>query len=208
MPLRYTDLDTPKSAYSDFVIRRRRPTLAETFIICVGLIIFAAGISLTASSNDKLALIAVLFILGGCLCLYSITQIKHGRVLLQKTEFENALFASALNMNYAFSFIVDNEGAIVYISPGFKDLFTAFAEADHHDLKAWMEDVHLQADQATAITQAIEGGSKKELACHLLDDQEQRTPYRMLIEPIPRPKGFILVRCRPDTSVQEPTCKA
>jgi len=59
MALRYTDLDTPKSAYTDFVIRRRRPTLTELFIICVGVIIYAASIAIYSSSNDRLALMAV-----------------------------------------------------------------------------------------------------------------------------------------------------
>ena len=196
MPLRYTDLDTPRSPYKNFVIRRRRPTLREIFIICVGVIGFAAGITLSLSTNDKLALMSVLVTLGGCLCLYTITQIKRTRDLLQSTEVQNAMFASALNMDHAFSFITTGDGNMVYVSPGFKDLFKAFTESDSHDVKAWIEAAHLRPENAAAIVKAIEDGSKQELVCDLFTAQENRTRYHMLIAPIPRPEGFVLVRCR------------
>ena len=114
MSLRYTDLDTKRSDYSDFIIRRRFPTLSELFMICVAVIIFGVGISL--SVNDKIALCSILFISGGAMSLYAITQLNRGRDLLQATEFQNALFASALNMDHAFSFISTGDGKIVYVS--------------------------------------------------------------------------------------------
>ncbi len=193
MPLRYTDLDTKKSNYSDFIIRRRFPTLLELFMICVAIISFGVGIVLSVS--DKIALCSILFAFGGALCLYVITQLNRSRDLLQATEFENALFASALNQDHAFSFIVNGDETIVYFSPGFKDFFTAFTETGGHDLKAWIEAAQIRDEEAAAIVGAIAGATKAELVCHLFGKQEQQTPCRMLIEPIPRPKGFVLIRC-------------
>jgi hypothetical protein len=196
MAFRYTDLDKKISNYSDFINRRRFPTLLELFVICVGVIIFGVGVSL--SVKDTIALCSILFTCVGAMTCYTITQLNRSRDLLQATEFENALFASAMNLHHAFSFIVKRDGAVVYCSPGVKDLFAEFTEAGGSDLKTWIEHVRMPAEASSAIFKAIEGSSEEELVCHLFGNNEHRDPYRIRIDAIPRPKGFFLIRCRED----------
>jgi len=112
-------------------------------------------------------------------------------VLLQATEFENALFSSALGMNHKFCLITHREGNLVYVSPASRNSLLRSPRQMAMTLTAWFDAGHIQAEEAAAILKAVSGVRQGTRCCHLFGDHhEHRSPYRMLIEPIPRPKGL------------------
>lgn len=194
MQLRYTDLDTPVSEYNDFVIRRRFPTLLELFVICITAIVFGAGIAM--STHDKITLMSILFTLGGCLCLYTVMQIKRSRDLLQATEFQNALFGSALNADCVFCTIAHNNGNIFYLSPAFKQFFPDFIKTESTSIRTWVEMSQISPEASDAIFTAIEQTRHADVDCTIKDQNHQPHKFTLFIEPIARPHGFLMIRGR------------
>lgn len=121
MPFRYVDLDSQPSGYPDFAAPKRSPTLVEQVLICFSLIL--TGVITVLLIHDAWALIALLFTAFDLGAVYVTQQTHRNRQLLQATEFQNALFASALARKHRFCLIARKDGGIVYANPQFKVLF-------------------------------------------------------------------------------------
>ena len=111
MAIRYTDFISRKDAPSDFMPRDRKPTVFELMLIFV--FALALSVSLPVFILDKMMLIFWMCLMLSLAGWYVIVEITRSRDLILATEFQNALFASALGFNNKFCLIIKREGSIV-----------------------------------------------------------------------------------------------
>lgn len=178
----------------DFVIRRRTPTMPQLGIIFLSGMLIAGGIILTISS--KLALILTLAVLAIAIGWYVMLQIQRSRDLLLATEFQNALFASALGLNNRFCLIIRRDGSIVYLDRSFQDMFPDFLRQSRRTVDMLLETGKVSKEESTRIFAAIDEGVYEKVVFEIRSAGGQFKKIVMSIEPILRPSGFILLRGR------------
>jgi two-component system, cell cycle sensor histidine kinase and response regulator CckA len=194
MAIRYTDLDITSNGARDFVIRKRSPSILQLLLIFLGVLLTAISITLTIA--DKMALIMILFILIGVVGWYVLIQIQRSRDLLLATEFQNALFASALGINNKFCMIIRRNGNIVYLDRSFQDMFPDFLRQSRRSIDVLLEQGRVSREDGEKIYSAIERGVYEKVIFDIRGSGNGLHRVVMSIEPILRPSGFILLRGR------------
>jgi PAS domain-containing protein len=190
MPLRFVDLDARTSAYKDFIIRRRSPTLKELFTLCGTLII--TGLCLMYATPNPIGLAALLFTIIGLACVYALIHVHRNRRQLESTEFENALFSSALNKGYHFCLIVAKDGTITYANPGFMDLFGTIRSGTN--VADWLAAGKVTSDDRAALYVAIAHDGDSQTKVSIESQDNHWLSLDLKVEPILRPAGFMLLR--------------
>ncbi|MDE3061051.1 MAG: PAS domain-containing protein [Pseudomonadota bacterium] len=190
---RYTDNHTSVSA-KDFVIRRRPPTLLQLLLLFLSVLMVSLPAVLTISS--KTALCAILFGILGAAGWYVILHIQRHRDLLLATEFQNALFASALGVHSKFCLIIRRDGSIVYMDQSFQALFPGFLKESRRTVPDLLKHARVSAEDSDRVFAAIGRGVYDKVIFDIEDSVQ--LPHRVVIsiEPILRPSGFILLRGR------------
>jgi PAS domain S-box-containing protein len=194
MPIRYTDLDFGTSGARDFVIRKRTPTQIQLFIIfAVSLFIVA---TLTFSVNNQTALLSILFIVIVMMGWYVMLQVQRARDLVLATEFQNALFASALGINNKFCIIIKRDGNIVYLDRSFQEMFPDFLKQPRRTIDVLLDQGKVSRPDSERIYSSIERGVYEKVIFEIRGVGNVFHKMVMTIEPILRPSGFILLRGR------------
>lgn len=194
MSVRYTDLDAGSNGARDFVIRKRTPTISQLAVIFLSGLLIAVSIVFTIS--DKAMLISILAILAISIGWYATLQVQRNRDLLLATEFQNALFASALGLNNKFCMIIRPDGNIVYLDRSFQEMFPDFLRQSRRTVDMLLETGKVSKEERLKISAAIEKGVYEKIVFNIRGAGNQFYHMIMSIEPILRPKGFILLRGR------------
>lgn len=194
MPPHNADINQRASNIVDFIIRRQRPTFS--YIVIVFFAVLLLCVTLAVVNLDKVSLIVSLFIALALLCTYMILMLQRTRDMLLTTEFQNALFASALQYDRTFLLIIKNNGNIVYMDRGFQKIFPHFVKQGMLSLAKFLE--HSKAEQASMekIFSAIEHGVGNRVVCTLHDAEGHAHKEVVSLEPIHRPSGFFVVHAR------------
>lgn len=194
MTMRYTDMDTSISGASDFVVRHRRPTAGH--IITLIFVVLALAITTVVFVADKYMLAALIITLLGSVGWYMVLQVQRNHDLLLATEFQNALFASALGLNNKFCIIIRREGNIVYFDRAFQQIFPEFLKQPRRSLDILLEQGKVSAGEIEKIYSAIERGVYEKVIFNIRGAERKFFKIVMSVEPIMRPNGFILLRGR------------
>jgi PAS domain S-box-containing protein len=194
MTVRYTDLKLSSSGAQDFVIRQRIPTALQFGIIflVVLLVAFAAAMSVV----DRFTLSLLLAVLLGLSGWYMIFQLQRDRDLLLATEFQNALFSSALGLNNKFSMIIRRDGGIIYMDRAFQEMFPDFLNQSQRTVDSLLEHGKVSPQDREKIFNAIDKGVYEKVVFQVRESNSKFTRMVMSVEPILRPSGFILLRGR------------
>ena len=188
MPFRFVDLDLRPSGYKDFISRERTPKLVEQFLMCLAVLL--TGVAIVLLMNNEPELVALLFVVVGLAAVYVTSQTNRNRDLLQATELQNALFASALARGCAFCLIArQQDGEIVYHSPGFSDLFP-----EARRVGDWLAAAKAPPEAAARITDDIGLGREEEVPLAVEARGARPLPLLISVESIRRPAGFMLLR--------------
>ena len=194
MSIRYTDLKKDAQQNDDFVIRQRIPTIVKMlglFSACL-----MTSIMLLVLVLDKGAVIAWLTVVIGALGWYVLVQIQRSRDLVLATEFQNALFASALGINNKFCLIIKRDGSIVYMDRAFQALFPEFTSERHLSIATLLGHGQVAAEERQMIFDGIDRGTFAKVIFDIRAADRHFHRVVMSIEPIVRPAGFILLRGR------------
>ncbi len=193
MPFRFVDLDNLPSGHPDFGSRKRMPTLVEQFYMCLTLIL--TGVAIVLAVHDELALTGILFTIIGLASVYVNAQTIRNRRLLQATEFENALFASTLSKGYLWCLIAKRDtGEIIYRNPEFAARFPGIGPKD--TVQEWLASGTVVGDTAIHLAECLRTLAEPQVPLLIYGTNGQRESLLVSIEPIPRPAGFVLLRCR------------
>jgi len=204
MSIRYTDINAASDNANDFVIRKRTPTIPQLIFIFVGALVVTLAVTITVAEADRIAVIAILLIVLGMVGWYVIMQTQRNRDLVMTTEFQNALFASALGINNRFCLIIRQQnGNIVYLDRSFQGMFPDFSRQPRQSIDMLLEYGKIPYDDTKKIFAAIGRNVYDKVVFKIHDSRGKLYKIVMSIEPILRPSGFILLRGREYTSDRE-----
>lgn len=192
MPLRFVDLDTRRThiAKAGFIGRKRSPSLTEQFFVCFGLII--VGASLVMLVDDSRWLIAILFVLMGFASTYITKQTNKNRDLVQSTEFQSALFASALTKGYDICFIAAKDGEIIYTNPGFLERFPGVQVGAN--VRDWLTAGKALGQDSAAVLECFEKDQDRDFSIALEEKTQRKITLTTRVDVIPKPQGYFLLR--------------
>jgi len=194
MAARYTDLAPHANGSGDFVIRKRTPTLLQLIIILLISLMMSIGVALTQA--DKPAFIGLIMFLVFSVGWYIVMQLQSHRDLLLTTEFQNALFASALGLNNKFCLIIKQDGNVIYLDRSFQDMFPDFLGQSRRTIDVLLEQGKVSTEDSAKVFSAIEHGAYDKVVFNIRTADKSFQKIIMSIEPILRPSGFIMLRGR------------
>ena len=194
MEARYTDLTPLTNGAQDFVIRKRTPSPLQLVVIFV--ITWFTIISILMSIEDKFILAVFLVLLVSGIGWYVVLQIQRNHDLLLATEFQNALFASALGLNNKFCMIIRRNGSIIYLDRMFQEMFPDFVRQPQRSIDTLLQQGKVSREDSEKIFSSIERGVYEKVVFDIRGADNKFTKIVMSIEPIMRPSGFILLRGR------------
>ncbi len=194
MAIRYSDMGIDAIGARDFVARQRTPTMAQLVIIILSA--FLIGASLVVSVHNILALLTTLFALFAAIGWYVIYQLMRYRDMLLVTEFQNALFASAMGLHNKFCLIIKRDGSIIYLDRSFQNLFPDFAKQPVRNLDVLLKHGKVEKVDIDRVQGAIEHGTYEKVVFNITDAQGIIHNVILSVEPIMRPSGFTMLRGR------------
>jgi len=193
MPTNPKDPNTRFSALTDFVVRQQVPPVWQVLGGFVTLLLFLV---MTVPRIDSTLLIFFLFILLSTFGGYMLSLLQRSRDMILTTEFQNALFASALDYSYTFCIIIKNDGNIVYMDRAFHKLFPSFIREGALSLGNFLRHGKVEREEEQKILTAIEHCVHDKVVCTIFGSDRQAHKLVVSIEPIPRPAGYIMLRSR------------
>lgn len=194
MSIRYADMDVATSGSRDFVIRRRTPTMPQLLAIFISVLLIAISVSLSIVDRMQLiSMLSLLLIIAGC---YVMVVVQRNRDLVLATEFQNALFASALGINNRFCVIIKRDGNIIYLDRSFQDMFPDFLKQPRRTIDILLEHGRVSKEDSNKVFAAIEQGVFSKVVFDIRGGNNEYHKMVMSIEPIMRPSGFIMLRGR------------
>lgn len=200
MAIRFSDIVPSESSTSiagdhhDFVVRTRRPLWQTLFIMFASVI--PVSIFLGMYVNDPIIFGEILFVLLGSLGTYVVFVVQRCRDLVLATEFQNALFSSALGHSNKFCLIIKNDSTIAYIDRSLQEMFPGFIKEPRRAIDVLLEQGQVSKEERKMVFSAIERRVRSKVVFDIIDHKKQSHRIMMTIEPITRPKGFMLLRGR------------
>lgn len=191
---RFTDLELKSSGAQDFIVRRRTLPILHMLILFVMIQLIVISVAVVIA--DKYTLVLLLVGVMTMVSWYLIAQTQRNRDLLLATEFQNALFASALGMNHKFCMIIKRDGNIIYFDRAFQDMFPDFLRQRHRSLHVFLEQSKVSREDCSKVFGVLERNSYENVILNIRSANNQYVKIVMSIEPILRPSGFILMRGR------------
>jgi PAS domain-containing protein len=189
---RFVDIDHPASRYPDFVVRKPGTTLVKMFFCFFALSL--TGVAMALLVHDPEWLVSILLIVLGAASYYAGLQVHRNRESQRASEFQNALFASALSRGWRFCLIAAKDGTIVYANPGFQSLFQYPQEG--YRLEEWLTAAKTRGEDRKALLSLIDNGGGVQIPLRMEGSSQRAMALLMSVEPIERPKGFFLLRAR------------
>ncbi len=176
----------------DFVVRKRRPVwqvLAFMFTsVLVSMVILGMLI------KDITVFVEVIFFILVVLGTYIVYIIQQSRDLVLATEFQNSLFSSALSHSNKFCIIIKNDNSIAYIDHSLQEMFPNFYKEPRRDIDVLFEMGRVSLEDRKTVFAALERRVRDKVIFDITDYKKQSRRIIMSIEPISRPKGFMLMR--------------
>lgn len=197
IPKRYADSRSgiPTGAnVPDFIVRRRSPAVLTLAVVLFGTLIACIGIAFTI--DDRTHLMMLLFSLIGAAAWYATLTVQRSYDLLMATEFQNALFSSAIGINHKFCLIIKQDGVITYLDRAFQDMFPNFLRQSNRTVDSWLEHGKVSREDREEIMAAIDRGGFGRAIFVMRSAGDEYHKIVMSVEPILRPHGFILLRGR------------
>jgi two-component system, cell cycle sensor histidine kinase and response regulator CckA len=209
MAARYTDIEIAKNGAIDFVVRQRTPTIMQLMVMFFAFMV--VSVSALGAISDRTHFLLTLTLVMGLIGWYVIVQMMRNRDLLLATEFQNALFASALGLHNKFCMIIRRNGNIVYLDRKFQEMFPDFVRYKQRSIDLLLEQGNVSTQDKAKISTAIERGVYEKVIFDIKGTGSNFTKVVMSIEPILRPNGFTLLRGREfieSRRSQDPTANA
>jgi PAS domain S-box-containing protein len=194
MAIRYSDMGLDAIGARDFVARQRTPTVLQVGIIFLSA--FLIGVSIVISIPNVLMLITTLFALFAIIGWYVIYQLMRSRDMLLATEFQNALFASAMGLHNKFCLIIKRDGSLVYIDRSFQTLFPDFTKNSNRSVALLLHQGKVSREDADRVQNAISSGTYEKVIFDITDAQGIIHHVVLSVEPLMRPSGFVMLRGR------------
>ncbi|HEU5046918.1 MAG TPA: PAS domain-containing protein [Rickettsiales bacterium] len=197
MAFRFSDNILNNFEGTGFVVRNRVPRtlfIVIIFLAAFDLICFTAY--LTNDTSVNAIFLTVLLLSISALCGLTFYFINRFRRLILVTEFQTAMLASAAQIGTRFCFIVNTEGMIFYVDPGFQKTFPAFMDSGDRTLWELLAFMETPADLTQKVLNSLKGGKSDHIILSFKDRENLPVTAVMNIDVITRPRGYFIIRGR------------
>lgn len=194
MPIRFADLDMDTSGTRDFIMRSRIPTIIQLLLIFI--VALVASVSVTVHVADKVVIMMTLLLLFCAVGGYVAMILQRSRDLVLATEFQNTMFASALGTDNKFCLIIKTDGTIVYMDQAFQGIFPDFLRQPQRTIGSLLQYGNVNHVEKEKILAVIGRGVYDKVIFDIRASNNEDYKIVMSVEPILRPTGYILLRCR------------
>lgn len=195
--MRYGDQNDTTASSGDFVPRSRSKDVWKVimgFALALGLMLFLNLMPNTVGGATEASLISLIAI--SALCFYIVYQKQQNLDLVMATEFQNLLFAQAAAQGSDFCLFVKRDGVIVYANDGLRRLFPNIQYSDANALEALFEAAEMNKVDRERVQSAIYANERDRLIFPMRDSTGNAREYILIIDPLARPPGYIVIRGR------------
>lgn len=190
---RYSELATIAREEQTFVMRRIHPGTARIILLSIAAFLTLLVAAFNADLLSPSLLVTI--VSSVFLILIAGTSLFMDRVyrLMIANEFQNALFAGAVNAESEFSIILRNNRRIVYFSPQFYRYFPT----DSATPVTTFDDLLSRSTASNAsrenLLYALKTEKNARVLCQFVLENNPVNLY-LLLEPIPRPRGYFVLK--------------
>jgi PAS domain S-box-containing protein len=195
--MRYGDNSETDAQTADFVPRERSRDIWRVifgFALALLLMLFLNFMPNTVGGATEASLISLIGI--SALCFYIVYQKQQNLDLVMATEFQNLLFAQAAAQGSDFCLFVKRDGVIVYANDGLRRLFPNIAYGDANALSALFDSSEMNIVDRDRVMSAIYANERERLIFPMRDASGSHKEYILIIDPLSRPPGYIVIRGR------------
>ena len=197
MAFRFSDNILNNIEGSDFVVRKRVPRsmfVLIVFLSAFDFICFSAYLTDDTTVNGMFLTTLLLSI--SALAAATFFFINRFRKLILVTEFQTAMLASATQIGTKFCFIVNGEGTIFYVDPGFQKTFSGFADTGNRTFRELLAFIDVSEEQKQKMYNALKHGKSDNMVLSFHNPEGKTITLMTTIDVIPRPKGYFIIRGR------------
>ncbi len=194
MAIRYSDFSKRNEKTADFVSRKYNPSLVK--LVALFFLALACGIVITGFLLPPFYFVVMLTVVMGGLGTYVIVEIQRTRDLVVATEYQNAMFASALGYNSRFTMIIKREGTIIYMDNGLQKLFPDLMKERQFSMSNLLKMAKVGATEREKILDVVQRGNPDKMMFDMRAGDGRIHPIVLSVQPIMRPSGFLLLRGR------------
>ncbi|MDN5247809.1 MAG: response regulator [Wolbachia endosymbiont of Tyrophagus putrescentiae] len=175
-------IDSKKENRVDFILRNYSlPIIAMAGIMLLPCIIISALYFFDV--YDQHVNIELNFLISILVTIFILYNIKHYRYILNTIEFQNAIFANALNHNTEFCLILHDNGEVVYADARFYERFKEHV-GDEISLREVLEAGNVSEQDKKVFYQALKNHSSVQI--HIsLNKKNKTSNFLVFFEPIP-----------------------
>lgn len=178
----------------DFRVRHRLPTALQLFIVAASAFLTLLAAHLYSGSDLAFVLIAaaVTLLANGLMIL----SMQRARDQVMATEFQNTLFSSVMRTGTLFCLIARKDGGVVYTDDGLRRLLPPMGGETESHLDGIFRLAGLGVDDTGALYAAIGGGQSAARVVTLKDREGLSHKMMLMVDPIRRPRDFVVLRGR------------
>ena len=198
---RITDTQSPAT---DFIIRKTRPPIWLILSVFAASFIVLALLHLNADSLwGSEGFVAFSALCLGLLSWFAVYIAKHHSDMVLAAEFQNALFAAAASVKTRFCLITKQDGTVVYFDPGFQQFFGRREKNSAFALGTVLDTHNIAPEDRDTILDALANGGFASVIFSMENSEGERNKFVFSIDPLQRPRGFYLLRCRDYVAIRQ-----
>ncbi|AAW71298.1 response regulator [Wolbachia endosymbiont of Brugia malayi] len=175
-------IDSKKENRVDFILRNHGMS-----VIIMAVIMFLPPVAISVlyffDIYDQHTNIEINLLVSTLVTLFIVYNVKHYRYLLNIIEFQNAIFANALNHNTEFCLILHKNEDVVYADARFYERFKDYIDNDV-TLGKILEVGDISEKDKKALYQALKNNSSVQVRI-VLSKKSRISSFLLLCEPIP-----------------------
>lgn len=186
----------PAEGGDDFIVRKRPFVVPLLVVLTIAFgVLYAAGLGLQDGNGQVLFALVALFILLG-LGVFTALFTQRQRDLVLLTEFQNTMFASAARLGTQFCLILKKDGSVVYVDPGFQQLFPQLNYRSIQDVAVLGEHGLLTPQEQRIFDDALGNHTSARQFITMPLAGNASIKMAVTLEPLARPRGYFLLRGR------------
>lgn len=190
--MRYVDENA--SSPRDFVRRRKLPTHVQYSIIFLFFYLLIVCTFLATGSMLNFSVMTLFWV--GAVAAIITFVVQSSRDVVLATEYQNAVFASAVGVHSLFTIIARADGSMIYFDRGLQALFPRFSRFSQRDIGVFLNMAGAAPTDAERILEAVVNMQVLYHRVSLTSADGKTLDLMLSIDPINYPATFAVIRAR------------
>lgn len=179
----------------DFKRRTRHGTIRNVGLCYFFALIYLGYMVLSKESPGSVQYLALVLVFG-LISAYAIFRLQRNLDLITDTEFQNAIFSSAVAQQGMFTLVIRPDGSLVYADERFRRWFPALKRETANVLSSLLDAMEIAFSDKERLLQAITTQRSEHVLFNLVDEHGYSHLIRLSCRPLQRPHGLVLLQGR------------